>query len=174
MSKRTSLKEFQEGLAARLKAAATDAAPSARLTFEAGGLGWLARLDGSGEVLPVPPFATVPFTRPWFLGVANVRGVLYGVSDFGALLGAGPTERGADNRLLLVGQPHGVNAALLVARVGGLRNVQQMQSVPAGGEGSQWASAAWRDADGRTWLELDAARLVADRAFLEIAAPAAH
>ena len=42
MAKRTSLKDFQEGLAARLKAAAGDAAPSARLSFEAGAMRWMA------------------------------------------------------------------------------------------------------------------------------------
>jgi twitching motility protein PilI len=90
VAKRTSLKDFQEGLAARLKAAAGDAAPSARLSFQAGESRWLVRLDGSGEVLPVPPVARVPLTRDWFLGVTNVRGVLYGVSDFAMLLGGTP------------------------------------------------------------------------------------
>lgn len=174
MAKRTSLKDFQEGLAARLKAAAGDAAPSARLSFEAGTMRWMVRLDGSGEVLPVPALARVPLTRDWFLGVANVRGVLYGVSDFGALLGGPPTERGPENRLLLVGQPHGVNAALLVARLAGLRNVQQLEPADVAGTGEAWTAAAWRDADGRVWRELDAARLVADRGFLEVAAPVVH
>ena len=174
MAKRTSLKDFQEGLAARLKAAAGDAAPSARLSFEAGGTHWLVRLDGSGEVLPVPPVARVPLTRAWFLGVTNVRGVLYGVSDLGALLGGEPTPRSAENRILLVGQPHAVNAAILVDRLAGLRNVQNLETVDAAGPGADWCEAAWRDADGRVWRELDAARLVADRAFLDVAAPAVH
>ena len=54
MSRRVSLKEFQEGLAKRLKAAAGETAPTARLGFEAGGEHWLARLDHSGEVIQVP------------------------------------------------------------------------------------------------------------------------
>lgn len=174
MAKRTSLKDFQEGLAARLKAAAGDAAPSARLSFEAGATHWLVRLEGSGEVLPVPPVARVPLTRDWFLGVTNVRGVLYGVSDFAMLLGGAPTERSAENRILLVGQPHGVNAAILVSRLAGLRNVQSLEAADAAGAGADWSEAAWRDADGRTWRELAAARLVADRTFLDVAAPVAH
>lgn len=172
MSKRQSLKDFQEGLASRLKAAAGDAAPSARLSFEAGDSAWLVKLEGSGEVLPVPDIARVPLTRDWFLGVTNVRGVLYGVTDFGALLGHGPTPRAAENRLLLVGQLGGINAALLVSRLAGLRNVQQLEAVDAGP--GPWTAGNWRDAQGRVWRELDAARLLADRAFLDVAAPALH
>ena len=63
MAKRTSLKDFQEGLAARLKAAAGDAAPSARLSFEAGGTHWLVRLDGyqtCALIKKSPKFAATP------------------------------------------------------------------------------------------------------------------
>lgn len=174
MAKRASLKDFQEGLAARLKAAAGEAAPSARLSFEAAGSFWLVRLEDSGEVLPVPQVSRVPLTRDWFLGVANVRGVLYGVSDFAAFLGREPSARSAENRIMLIGQQQGVNAALLVSRLAGLRNVQQLAPAETAGEGAQWTQAAWRDAEGRVWRELDAGRLLADRAFLDIAASAVH
>lgn len=168
MSRRVSLKEFQAGLASRLKAAATEPAPSARLGFEAGGGHWLAKLDSSGEVLQVPEIQRVPLTRDWFLGVANVRGALYGVSDFGAFLGGPATARGPENRLLLVGQPVGMNCALLVTRLSGLRNVGDYSAEPPA-EGTAWSAAAWRDKDGRIWRELDTARLLAHRDFLEIA-----
>jgi twitching motility protein PilI len=170
MSRRVSLREFQEGLAGRLKAAATEAAPTARLGFEAGGEQWLARLEGSGEVLPVPAIQAVPLTRDWFLGVANIRGVLYGVTDFGAFLGAGPTLRGPQNRLLLVGQPHSVNCALLVARLSGLRSVVDLQREPVQDRHAGWSSDAWQDPEGRIWRELDAERLLAQQDFLNIAA----
>jgi twitching motility protein PilI len=174
LSKRVSLKDFQESLAGRLKAAAGDTAPSARLSFEAGGSFWLLKLEGSGEVLPVPGIARVPLTRDWFLGVANVRGVLYGVSDFAAFLGRAPTARGGENRILLVGQLQGVNAALLVSRLTGLRNLQKMTPVEVAGEGEDWTQEAWRDPEGRVWRELDATRLIASPAFLDVAAPATH
>ncbi len=168
MAKRVSLKEFQEGLASRLKAAATEAAPSARLGFEAGGTNWLARLESSGEVLQVPEIQRVPLTRDWFLGVANIRGALFGVSDFGAFLGTAPTARGPENRLLLVGQPHGVNCALLVSRLTGLRNV--VEYVPEPGTASaDWVAGTWRDKEERVWREIDTGRLLSNRGFLEIA-----
>ena len=117
MSKRASLRDFQESLASRLKAAAGEAAPSARLSFEAGDGRWLLRLDSSGEVLTVPEVSRVPLTKEWFLGVANVRGVLYGVSDFAGFAGGAATPRGAENRLILIGQPHGVNVEIGRAHV---------------------------------------------------------
>jgi len=169
MSRRISLKEFQEGLASRLKAAATEAAPSARLGFESGGTFWLARLDGSGEVLQAPDIQPVPLTRDWFVGVANIRGILYGVTDFGAFLGQPPTARGPENRLLLIGQPQGVNCALLVGRLAGLRNVAEYTPEPATEHRAPWSAAAWRDSDGKLWRELDAELLLAQREFLEIA-----
>lgn len=169
MSRRVSLREFQEGLAKRLKAAAGEAAPSARLGFEAGGEYWLARLDSSGEVLQVPDIQRVPLTRDWFLGVTNIRGALYGVTDFGAFLGRPPAARGPDNRLLLIGQPFGMNCALLVSRLAGLRNVADFVAEEPSAQHTAWSSAAWRDKEGRVWRELDTERVLAQREFLDIA-----
>ncbi|MGA8005954.1 MAG: chemotaxis protein CheW [Burkholderiales bacterium] len=169
MSKRASLRDFQESLANRLKAAAGEAAPSARLSFEAGETRWLLRLDSSGEVLTVPEISRVPLTEDWFLGVANVRGVLYGVSDFSAFTGGAATVRGTENRLLLIGQPHGVNVALLVTRLSGLRNLGELDSLDDEGGASPWTAGAWRDGDGRTWRELDCGKLLAQRDFLDVA-----
>lgn len=169
MSKRVSLKEFQEGLASRLKAAASEAAPSARLGFESGGEYWLARLDNSGEVLQVPEIQRVPLTRNWFIGVANIRGALYGVTDFSAFLGQPLTARGPENRLLLIGQPHGVNCALLVARLAGLRNVVEYAAESPGELRMAWSANAWRDGEGKLWRELDSQQLLAQSEFLDIA-----
>ena len=169
MSKRVSLRDFQESLASRLKAAAGEAAPSARLSFEAGDSRWLLRLDSSGEVLTVPEVSHVPLTRDWFIGVANVRGVLFGVSDFAAFLGGAATVPGAENRLLLIGQPHGVNVALLVTRLAGLRNLGELEALENGNDASPWATNAWRDREGQVWQELDCARLLAHRDFLDVA-----
>lgn len=170
MSKRVSLKEFQEGLAGRLKAAASENATTARLGFEAGGEFWLVRLEGSGEVLPSPEIQRVPLTRDWFLGVANVRGVLYGITDFGAFLGKSPAPRGPQNRLLLLGQPYAVNCALLVTRLTGLRSVSGLSEYRTEDRFSGWTTAAWADAENRVWRELDAERLLGHESFLDIAA----
>ena len=169
MSKRASLRDFQESLANRLKAAAGEAVPSARLSFEAGDGRWLLRLDSSGEVLTVPEVSRVPLTKEWFLGVANVRGVLYAVSDFAAFVGGPATAREAENRLILIGQPRAVNVALLVSRLAGLRNLSELEPIDDAGGASAWAAQAWRDGEGRVWRELDCGKLLAQRDFLDVA-----
>ncbi len=169
MSKRTSLRDFQESLASRIRAAASEATPSARLSFEAGGTHWLVRLESAGEVLAVPEIARVPLTQSWFVGVANVRGVLFGISDFGAFLGGPPSTLGVESRLLLIGQPHAINAALLVTRLAGLRNLREFERSRRNGAAAKWAEKAWRDAEGRIWHELDSTRLLSHREFLNVA-----
>lgn len=169
MSRRVSLKEFQEGLAGRLRAASTEPAQNSRLGFEAGGQRWLVRLDRSGEVLQVPEIQRVPLTRPWFLGVANIRGTLFGVTDFAPFAGQAATPRGPENRLLLVGQPFGTNCALLVSRLTGLRNVADYTPEARPAEEPAWSAGTWRDKEARLWCELDVERLLALRGFLDIA-----
>ena len=169
MSRRVSLKDFQASLATRLQAAAGEAAPALSLGFEAGGERWLAQLGGSGEVLQVPDIQRVPLTRDWFMGVSNIRGILYGVTDFGAFLGQPPVVRGPANRLLLVGQPYGVNCALLVSRLTGLRNLGDYTRQEPGERHAGWTTDDWRDQEGQIWHELDARQLLARREFLEIA-----
>lgn len=144
------------------------ARPRARLSFEAGGSWWLLRLEDSGEVLPVPVVEPVPLTQGWFLGVANVRGTIYGVSDFAAFLGAAPASRGPDNRLLLIGQPFGLNLALLVARVGGLRGAGELTRAEAPPAAASWAGDAWCDAQGRPYRELDAVALMEHPRFIDV------
>ena len=169
MAKRLSLKEFQESLASRLKAAAGESVAQSRLSFQAGESYWLVSLGSAGEVLPVPAIERVPLTQSWFAGVTNLRGVLYGVSDFSAFLGGPATVRVPENRLLLIGEPLGINAALLVTRLTGLRNIEEFEAVEEGDEGSQWAERTWRDAQGRLWRDLDGARLLSHREFLDVA-----
>ena len=71
-----------------------------------------------------------------------------------------------------MGQPHGINAALLVTRLTGLLNLAEFEPLETqGGPGEQWVERAWRDRDGRAWRELDTAKLLAHRDFLDVAAP---
>jgi twitching motility protein PilI len=102
MAKHTSLREFQQALAAKLAGASAEAAPHARLGVQAGGRLWLIRLDDAGEVLPLPDLTPVPLTRQWFLGLANIRGNLAGVVDFAGFMGSPPTERSPGCRLVVV------------------------------------------------------------------------
>src|SRR6266705_2420079 len=111
MAKRISLREFQENLVRRLHDAST-ADRRTLLGVQAGNSQWLLPLAEAGEILAVPPLAEVPLTRPWFRGLANVRGTLHGVVDFSVLNGGPLTSAGGQARLVLVGARHGVNSAL--------------------------------------------------------------
>lgn len=170
MAKKISLREFQEHLAARLSNAAKGQATSALLGVQVGSDYWLLNLSDSGEIIPLPPLTPVPLTRPWFAGIANIRGSLYSVADFSAFRGSEPTPTNAASRLLLIGTRHGSNAALLVTRMLGLKNPEQFTPQPAPADASPWDSERLRDADGREWKKLNVRALLTDPNFMEIGA----
>ncbi len=162
---RSSLREFQERLARRL----AEAAGSERrglLGFQCGNDNWLIELAEAGEILPPPPLSAVPLTRPWFRGLANVRGSLYGVVDFATFNGQPPISPGGRARLLLIGARHGIHSALLVSSSSGLRSHEDFEHAPAD-DAPPWVARRLRDMQGREWLQLDPARLLAQPAFLD-------
>ena len=115
MAKRISLREFQENLSRRL-AAAQSGQRRALLGVQAGDENWLVDLAATGEILPVPALASVPLTRPWFNGVVNVRGSLYGVVDFSAFHGGAPIPPAGHARLLLIGAKLGMDVRIAAPR----------------------------------------------------------
>ena len=126
-------------------------------------------MSDSGEVLPLPPLTTVPLTKSWFAGVANVRGALYSVVDFSAFRGGEATPRNSEARLLLVGARHGINSALLVNRTLGLKSLAEMQEEPAADNAPVWAGTRYVDADGQAWTRLQLKPLLDDPEFLNVA-----
>jgi twitching motility protein PilI len=164
------LRAFQQELSERLKSKTAAQVDSLRLAFECGDASWLVRLGETGEVLPLPEPVSVPLTKPWFLGVANIRGGMYGMIDFGAFLTGEPTQRAIGARLVLLGPRFSeLRAGLMVNRVLGLRNLTDFTAAPAGVD-RPWASRIWRDKTGTEWRELDLVRLAQDPEFLDIAA----
>ncbi len=169
MAKQISLREFQQGLAQRLREAQTEAEPTSRLGVLAGSTNWLLKLDDAGEMLPLPEFSGVPLTKTWYLGLANIRGVLASVVDFAAFMGGGHTVRTPDCRLLLIAERFHSFSGLMISRMLGLKNVQTMQPVEKATDRS-WIGAAYHDEDGRLWYELDMGALVAHDDFLQVGA----
>jgi twitching motility protein PilI len=166
------LRSFQQELASRLVSKTAAQVESSRLGLSSGGAQWLIRLADAGEVITIPPVATVPLTQPWFLGVANIRGNLYSVIDFGGFLGqdAGVAPPGGgQSRLVLFGPRAGeLRAGIVVARVLGLRNLAELAPASPPVDGPQWYGQRWMDADGGVWQEIDLARLSQDRRFLQV------
>src|SRR5438876_12090296 len=81
------LRAFQQELATRLAAKTTAEVEQSRLGLACAGAQWLIRLADAGEVIAVPSMASVPLTKPWFLGVARIRGNLYSVIYCGGCMG---------------------------------------------------------------------------------------
>lgn len=173
MSKRISLRDFQEGLVKRLTSAAHQDSPNALLGIQAGQDYWLLNLSDAGEIVPLPPLMSVPLTKPWFAGIANIRGVLYSVVDFAAWRGGAPTPINAQSRLLLIGARQGINSALLVRRALGLRPQLEMRAtgeVRTGiGETAPWLGGRFKDAQDVVWTQLRIPALLADPRYLDIA-----
>jgi len=169
MAKQISLREFQHGLAQRLREAQAEAEPTSRLGVQAGSRNWLFKLDDAGEMLPLPEISGVPLTKSWYLGLANIRGVLASVVDFAAFMGGELTVRTPDCRLLLIAERFNSFSGLVISRMVGLKNVQAMQPAEVAG-GQPWLGAAYRDGDGRFWHELNIGALVSHDDFLHVGA----
>lgn len=168
MARKTSLREFQQYLAERLTGAAQGRHSSSWLGVRAGEQDWLIDLTDGGEILQAPRLTPVPLTRPWFAGIANIRGSLYAVSDFSVFCGGAPTPQNNNTRLLLIGSRYGSNAALLVTRMLGLRNPDDFEALPADAEAPEWGSARYKDAQGKVWSKLTVRELLADKNFMNI------
>ena len=167
MTDRTSLKDYQRELAERFKSAHAGGALS-MLGVQIDDEAWLVDLREAGEVIPVPPITPIPLTRPWFKGLANIRGNLYSVTDFPAFLQRRPVVVTDQSRLLLFGERFRLGAALLVDRALGLRNPTQLERKHAAP--GAWARAQYADGEGRLWKELDLAALAQHSDFLGVGA----
>ena len=169
MARRTGLREFQLSVAERIRTASTRAALSSRLGFQVGADNWFVPLHQVNEVIPVPPTVPVPLTHSWFRGVANIRGNLYSVIDFAGYLGRGNATAASHNRLVLFGPRTGeLNAALVVQRVLGLRNLAELAPAAPAAQAPAWYAQRWIDADGNAWQEIDLAKLAREPAFLQV------
>ncbi len=167
MSERVSLRDYQRDLAERLREAGS-AGTSSKLAVQAGAERWLVDMAEASEVIPVPQITPVSQTRPWFKGLANVRGHLYSVIDFPAFLGGAAVPLTEQARLLLIADRFRASAALLINGSLGLRNAAQWQAQAPAPESGAWLRAQYVDDAGGAWKELDIAGLVRDESFLVV------
>jgi twitching motility protein PilI len=166
------LRAFQQELATRLAAKTTAQVEQSRLGLSCGGSQWLIRLADAGEVIGIPTVASVPLTKPWYLGIANIRGNLYSVIDFGSFMGhevEAPAPGSMQARLVLFGPRVGeLRAGLIVHRVLGLRNLAELTQGEAIAGAPAWYGARWVDRTGGQWQEIDLALLAQDPGFLQV------
>ena len=162
MSKRLNLREFQQNLIDQLQAGNLALARVSTLGVQVSGQKRLVDMVDVGEVLQLPVLTVVPFTKPWFRGVANVRGNLYSVVDLAAYQQLGAASGDVNNRILLVADRYGFNVALLVDSVLGLRDARSWQQNEVGGQ------IEYQDEQGARWQKLDVSALLEQEEFLQI------
>lgn len=103
--------------------------------FRVGERHFVSGIDEISEILmSPPPITSIPATRPWLLGVANVRGNLVALVDLKEFLFEQRTHVTGRARVLVVKQPGG-NVGLLVDELLGQRNLTDADRVAAEGEG---------------------------------------
>ncbi|HEY8119564.1 MAG TPA: chemotaxis protein CheW [Methylophilaceae bacterium] len=166
------LQAYQQDILARLKSLSESgrAPASSKLGVKIGNVDWLISLADISEVLPVPEIMPVPLTQPWFMGMANVRGNLYALTDLAGYLGNPPTVVTSESRILLAHGQFGINSGLLVDRLIGLRNLEDMQHEKNVGDKPVWQLERYKDADGQIWDELDIGMLLTQSEFMQVAA----
>ena len=159
-ARRTRLRAYQEELLERMQAARSGSGERVQqLGLGIAGTRWLLDLTEAGEIVALGDLTPVPLTRPWYLGLVNVRGALLGAIDLARYLDPeAPAATGA-GRLVTFSPALGFNCALRVDQVYGLRQAAAMER-----EGE-----VLRDADGNTWKPLSLAALVREERFLHLA-----
>ncbi len=162
MSKRLNLREFQQNLIDRLQAKDLSGERVTTLGVQIAGRNWLVDMVDIAEVLPLPRLTRVPLTKPWFRGVANVRGNLYSVVDMATYGHSGAASGDVNNRVLLVAERYAFNAALLVDRVLGLRDARRWRQNEVDGQ------VEYHDEQGAPWRRLDVSGLLEQAEFLQI------
>ncbi len=173
-SQRESLKNLQERLASRLAQAKRSGVEASWLAVELRGQGVLLPLVHAGEIFPLPVIQSVPYTAPWFLGVSALRGGLMGVVDLARLLGLGADDRsapGVDAKVVALNAALGVNAALLVDRLVGLRGPSMFAGAnPRPDDSPPVFAQRLTDVHGQQWQELNLQVLVEWPEFLSVMA----
>lgn len=176
MANREALRELQSRLASRLQAARTEGVQAAWLAVEAAGAKYLFPLTQAGEIFPFAATQKVPYTQDWFLGVANLRGGLYGVVDLASYVaGRAPPQRSdasrAESRLVALNALLEINCALLIDRLAGLRGMDAFTSSTEAPAGSpDYFGSGYTDASGAYWQEINLQALSQQPQFLSISA----
>jgi len=176
MANREALRELQIRLAKRLQAARTEGVSVAWLAVRAGGHNYLFPLGQSGEIFPLANLQPVPYSRPWFSGVLNIRGGLYGVVDLAAFLsqetGVARAEPvAAEPSVVTLNLALEVNCALQVDVLLGLRGPEAFASSSAAGGGAPvYFGTRFLDSAGLIWQEINLRTLSQTPQFLSISA----
>ncbi|MEO8248155.1 MAG: chemotaxis protein CheW [Burkholderiales bacterium] len=174
MANRAALRELQQRLASRLQAARGQEQSVSWLAVVAGGSRYLFPLTQADEIFPSTQVQPVPYAQPWFIGVANLRGGLFGVVDLAHFVGGkakAPAAPGtpSEGSFVTLNAALEVNCAILIEQLAGLRGVESFKAsheAPAGSP--EFFGHLYVDADGVRWQELNLQLLSQSPSFLGI------
>lgn len=176
MANREALRELQARLATRLQAARTEGVSASWLAVRAGEASYLFPLAQSGEIFPLVNVQHVPYSRPWFLGVINLRGGLNGVVDLASFLadGVAPTRTEqslAQASVVTFNASLELNCALMVDVLAGLRKREAFSEEGPPPAGSPvYFGSRFIDLNGVPWQEINLQSLSQLPQFLSISA----
>ena len=168
MAKGSRLREYQTSILAKLEEAkkAGAEAQAGYLGVVIGSKNVLVNLQEISETLPILHIHRVPVVKPWFLGVANVRGVLYAINDLAHMLEHTFTPVSSEARLLLISESITSNVAFVVDKMIGLRKLDEMKLREEAAEESVCLKTqTYQDADNSIWYMLDCDKLVRSKEF---------
>ena len=176
MANKQALRDLQTRLADRLQIARTQGVAASWLAVETGKKKYLFPLSQSGEIFPWVEPQSVPYTQDWFIGVANLRGGLFGIVDLEGLVHDQPvrvrTELArAESSFVALNSALEVNCALWIDRLSGLRNQSMfrdfLQRPP---EAPVYFGNSYIDFSNETWQEINLQLLARQAHFLTIGA----
>ncbi len=162
------LREFSTQLAQRLKEAPNLPNEPTRLAIRMGTENYLVEMGLAAEIVSLPEIARVPWTKPWYRGLANVRGRLVGVVDLQQMMGREPLSADLGLQLLVLGEGLGVAAGILITRAFGIRNLKDLEPLDAPASPIGWERSRYRDLEGMALTELDLRELATAPAFTAI------
>lgn len=174
MANRIALRELQSRLTNRLQAVREQPQAISWLAIESGAAHYLFPLTQADEIFSTSSIQPVPYAHAWFIGVANLRGGLFGVFDLASFVGGSAASRpsveaGANARMVTVNAALEVNCAVLIDRLAGLRGLASFQTSLEAPEGSpDYFGQRYVDANQIQWQELNLQTLVRSSRFLEI------
>ena len=98
------------------------------IAFEVAGETFVAPIGEVVEILSVPDsLTTVPLSKPWLLGIANIRGQILPIADLAKFVNQENT--GPKSKLLVI-KHQSLQVGLLVDRVGHIKNFFAHQYLP--------------------------------------------
>jgi len=176
MANRQAIRELQARLADRLQIARTQGVAPSWLAVEASGQKYLFPMTQAGEIFPWVAMQAVPYTQSWFLGVANLRGGLFGVVDLASYVsGRGNSLRTEftlkESRLVALNSALDINCVLLIDRLAGLRNQQAFSDFSEKApDAPEYFGNRYIDPSGQSWQEINLQLLGQQSHFLTISA----